>query len=60
MQPGKPPKVFLDTSVIIAAVLSRTGGARELFYLGEAAILQPRVGENVLRECEAIVQRKVL
>ena len=59
IQKGKPPKIFLDTSVIIAAVLSRTGGARELFYLGEAGILHLCVGENVLRECEAVIRRKI-
>ncbi len=58
MPKGKHLKVFLDTSVIIAAVLSRIGGAREMFYLGEAGILQLCVGENVLRECELVVRRK--
>ena len=51
-------KVFLDTSVIFAAVLSETGGARQLFRLGEARVIQLIVGRNVLRECEAIVRRK--
>lgn len=55
----KSPKVFLDTSVIIAAVLSPTGGARALFYLGEAGLLKLAVGPNVLREAEDVVRRKV-
>jgi predicted nucleic acid-binding protein len=50
--------VFLDTSVIIAAVLSPTGGARKVFYLGEAGILELIAGSNVLRETEEVVRRK--
>ena len=52
-------RIFLDTSVIFAAVLSETGGARKLFRLGEAGVLQLIVGPNVLRECEDVVRRKV-
>lgn len=55
----KGPKVFLDTSVIIAAVLSPTGGGRALFYLGEAGILRLVVGPNVLREADEVVRRKM-
>jgi len=51
-------RIFLDTSVIFAAVLSETGGARKLFRLGEAGALQLIVGSNVLRECEQVVRRK--
>lgn len=51
-------KIFLDTSVIFAAVLSEMGGARKLFRLGEAGVLQLIVGPNVLRECEQVVRRK--
>ncbi len=52
-------RVFLDTSVIFSAVLSETGGARKLFRLGEAGMLQLIIGRNVLRECEQVVRRKV-
>ena len=55
----KRVKAFLDTSVIFAAVLSETGGARKLFRLGEAGVLKLIVGSNVLRECEEVVRRKV-
>jgi predicted nucleic acid-binding protein len=51
-------KVFLDTSVVFAAVLSPGGGARKLFQLSEAGVLQLFVGQNVLRECEVVVLRK--
>jgi predicted nucleic acid-binding protein len=51
-------RIFLDTSVIFAAVLSESGGARALFRLGEAKVLQLIVGSTVLRECEQVVRRK--
>lgn len=54
----KKRKVFLDTSVVFAAVLSPTGGARKLFQLGEARILKLFIGPNVLRECDEVVRRK--
>lgn len=52
-------RIFLGTSAILAAVFSETGGARKLFQLGEAGILQLIVGPNVLRECEEVLRRKV-
>jgi predicted nucleic acid-binding protein len=51
-------RIFLDTSVIFAAVLSETGGARVLFRLGETGVLQLMVGSTVLRECEQVLRRK--
>jgi len=51
-------RVFLDTSVIIAAVLSPSGGARQVFLLGEAGIIDLIVGPNVLREADEVVRRK--
>ncbi len=51
-------KVFLDTSVIFAAVLSKTGGARKLFHLGEAGVLHLIIGPAVLREADEVVRRK--
>jgi predicted nucleic acid-binding protein len=56
--PLKKRKVFLDTSVIFAAVLSPTGGARKLFQLGDAGMLKLVIGPNVLRECDEVVRRK--
>jgi predicted nucleic acid-binding protein len=52
-------KVFLDTSVLFSAVLSQTGGARKLFHLAEAGLLQLIVGPTVLREADEVVRRKV-
>ena len=37
---SKIRKVFLDTSVVFAAVLSLIGGALELFLLGKAGSLK--------------------
>ena len=54
----KSLRIFLDTSVIIAAVLSPTGGARRLFLLAEAGILKPIVGPTVLRESDDVIRRK--
>lgn len=54
----KKIRVFIDTSVIFAAVLSPTGGARKIFHLGETRLLRLVVGPAVLREADAVVQRK--
>jgi predicted nucleic acid-binding protein len=54
----KKPRVFLDTSVLFSAVLSPTGGARKLFLLGEADVLDLLVGRHVLREADEVVRRK--
>ena len=54
----RSPRVFLDTSVVFAAVLSPGGGARRLFHLAEAGLLTLIVGPNVLRECDEVVRRK--
>jgi predicted nucleic acid-binding protein len=51
-------RVFLDTSVLFAAVLSPTGGARKLFHLAEAGVLRLMVGPTVLSEAEEVVSRK--
>ncbi len=51
-------KVFLDTSVLFAAVYSETGGARLILKLGEAGAVQLWVGPWVLREAEEVIRRK--
>ena len=50
--------LFIDTSVVFAAILSESGGSRRIFRLGELGVVQLLVGPNVLRECEAVVRRK--
>jgi putative PIN family toxin of toxin-antitoxin system len=54
----KTPEIFLDTSVIIAAVMSPTGGARLLFHLAHADTINLVVGSGVLDEVEEVMQRK--
>src|SRR5512135_3338259 len=57
--PVKNLKVFLDTSVIIAAVLSPDGGGRMLFRLAETGFLGIILGPSVIREADEVVRRKV-
>ncbi len=54
----KNRRVFLDTSVIFAAVLSPVGGARKLFLLAEAGIIRAVIGPTVLKECDEVIRRK--
>jgi len=56
--PPKIPKIFLDTSAIIAAVMSPTGGARLLFHLSQAGSIRLVVGKGVLQETEDVLERK--
>jgi predicted nucleic acid-binding protein len=51
-------RVFLDTSVLFAAVLSETGGARLILGLGEAQVVQVFVGPQVLHEADGVLERK--
>lgn len=51
-------KVFLDTSVLFAAVHSETGAARLILKLGEAEALSLWVGPWVLKEAEGLLARK--
>lgn len=51
-------KVFLDTSVLFAAVYSATGGARLILKLGEAGAVSLWVGPWVLKKAEAVLDRK--
>jgi predicted nucleic acid-binding protein len=52
------PRVFLDTSVLFAAVLSPEGGARMVLKLGEAGLLTLLVGNTVLAEADSVVARE--
>lgn len=51
-------RVYLDTSVLFAAVWSESGGARLILKLGEAGAVSLWVGPWVLREAEAVLGRK--
>jgi len=50
--------LFLDTSALFAGVHSETGGARLILKLGEAGAIQLWIGPWVLREAEAVIERK--
>jgi len=54
----RKPEIFLDTSVIIAALFSETGGARMLFRLGEAGVVTLVVGKITLQEADQVLLRK--
>jgi len=54
----KSLRIFLDTSVVIAAILSSSGGARKLFQLAEARVIRLVVGPTVLQECDEVIRRK--
>jgi predicted nucleic acid-binding protein len=51
-------RIFLDTSAVIAAVFSATGGARALLKLGESGAIQVWVGPTVLHEADEVFRRK--
>jgi len=45
-------KVFLDTSALIAGIVSATGAAREVLRLCEAGVVKPLVSRQVLTEAD--------
>lgn len=51
-------KVFLDSSVIIAALLSAEGGSAQIIEFCEANVLQGYISMDVKRECEEVIKRK--
>ncbi len=51
-------RLFLDTSVLFAAVWSESGGSRLILKLGEAGAVSLWVGPTVLWEAEAVLKRK--
>ena len=57
---GARAKVFVDTSVLFAAVHSQTGGARLILELGEAGAVSLWVGPWVLEEAEGMLDIKSL
>lgn len=54
----KKIKVFADTSVIIAAVWSATGGARALFRMSELELVNLITGHSALIEADVVVRCK--
>ena len=54
------PRLFLDTSVLLAGIWSAEGGVRMLLRLGEAEAVQLLVSSQVLQEIEEVVRRKAV
>jgi predicted nucleic acid-binding protein len=57
-QAGKP-KIFLDSSVLIAGAASRTGASRAILVLAEMGFLQLVVSQQVLEESYRNLQEKM-
>jgi predicted nucleic acid-binding protein len=53
------PRVFLDTSALLAGLASTTGASGKILALGEAGILTLVVSEQVLVEAERNLQDKL-
>jgi predicted nucleic acid-binding protein len=51
-------RVFFDTSVYIAALLSSEGAARELVRLAEGGIIRMVVSEEVVTETDRVLAKK--
>jgi putative PIN family toxin of toxin-antitoxin system len=54
----EPRRVFLDTSALIAGLISSTGAAREVLRLGEAGVIRLVVSEWVVVELDRILSAK--
>ncbi len=52
------PRVFVDTSAIFAAVLSDSGGGREILKLGAIGAIQVIASQRVFVELEAVILKK--
>lgn len=51
-------RIFLDTSAIFSAIISTSGGSREILRLGEAGLLRVTLGPMVLNELDSVLGRK--
>jgi len=52
------PRIFVDTSVIIAGVGSRVGASHAIMALAELGLLRPVVCPYIMDEAERNIQRK--
>lgn len=55
---SKPPKIFLDSSVIIAAVLSPSGGSFCLFQEAKLNRIRIYISQFIFTEVITVLQRK--
>lgn len=51
-------RIFLDTSALIAGILSSRGAAREVLRLGEAEVIEIVISRQVLIEADRVLQEK--
>ena len=51
-------KVFLDSSVLVSALLSSKGASSRLLELHEAGLLECTISEYVMKEVYSVIQRK--
>ena len=56
--PSPALRVFLDTSVIIAGMVSGRGAAHEVLRLGESGVIQVYLSEQVLTEADRVFRAK--
>jgi len=56
---AKPWRVFLDTSALIAGLISQTGAAREVLRLCEAGVVETLVSTQVLTEADRNLSEKL-
>lgn len=54
-----PPRLFLDASVLIAAMASESGASRAILTLAEIGLVQPVVCPYVLQEVERNLAKKL-
>jgi len=54
------PRVFLDSSALIAAIFSprEDSASRQLLRLGESALVELRVNREVLRDTEYLIRKR--
>lgn len=52
-------KIFLDSSVIIAALLSETGGSAKIMSLCETGLFEGYISQEVIKEIHTVLQRKL-
>ncbi len=57
---ARKPRVFLDSSLLIAAILSprEDSASRQLLRLGETGVVELRVSREVLRDAEYLIRRR--
>ena len=53
-------KIFIDSSVIIAALISKTGASREVLIFRESSFFEGWISTKVIDEVTKVIERKSL